>query len=274
MNIIQLYVEFGEGILVFTDDDCIEFDEVTKFTIDELDAILTEAKAFREYRNSRIPEKKHEEAVKSKCKPNVITKEMLIDTIPNDNNIKEVIDINEAHENKPQVLIEVPTFSAHDTICTYHQCNNSQYWTTADGRIKIDPPEPYDVHIYTTVAEVQRLRSMTARELKAFYPAYEKQTYANKRYALRMFLLDIKDEVFPPVNSISITIPHGLDNVPTSVIAWPVADAEPPQEHEDTTTPTPEPADVPIDPYVLKSRMSKRTVGLWEKFADPSKVKT
>lgn len=215
-----------------------------------------------------------------------------------DNNNKEVIEIK--HEkiksirkkvadacNKPQVLEEVPAFTDNTLDCTLHTCNTSQYWITTDGRIKIDPPAPYDVFIYTTVAEIQRLRAMSDKELMSFYRAYEKQTYPNKRYALRSFLRDIAGSEFPPT---SVTIPHGLDNVPASVIAWPVASEEHALEH----TITPDPADSsgstsesiaedslpevtatlkPEDPYVVKTRMSKKTAALWEKFADPAKVK-
>ncbi len=310
MKMIELYVEFRSGMISFTDDDFIEFDEVNKFTIDELDAIVTEAKAFREYRESRMPkflkiedrlredipgevEEYGKKDAASHCgKSLVYTKEMLINSLhkeyldqtlvtkvdDKDNNINKVIDMNVAVANipqssfrkkkadvcnNPQVLIEVPEFLIEG--CTYHKCNNSQYWITTDGRIKIDPPEPYDVYIYTAIAEIQRLRAMTAAELMVFYKAYEKQTYANKRYALRMFLFDIKDKVFPPAV------------VEPTVTPEPTADSPAPEGAErywnDPAYLEPEATPTPTDPYVLKTRMSKKTAALWEKFADPAKVK-
>ena len=274
MKISQLYLEIGNDIIVFTNDDHVEFEEINKFTIDDLDAIVIEAKAFREYRKSRMPVV--QEAAKSKCKQQVITKEMLISQLESkevntdkDNNISEVIYINggelisptETTDTVPttthdtttafQVLNEVPAFTT-TTVCTHYTCNKSSYCITRDGRIKIDPPAPYTVYIYTTVAEIVRLRSMSAAELRSFYPAYEKQTYANKRYTLRLFLLDIKDEVFPPAT---------VDAV------------EPAQEPEHTHDEADTPEVLPTDPYVLKTRMSKKTAALWDKFAGPSKVK-
>ncbi len=337
-----MVLKHEKGTIAFYEDDIIEIEDVGRFTIEELEVILIEAKAFRDYRNSRTDSKSakvcnephgitrqvKEEFVKSNCgKSLVYSKEMLIESLqrkaiiehsnlqwshggeyqpfnpdqtlipkehviphlpfdlhttkmiaikpiqeqepalkePRDNDIKEVIEIKKAHENKLQVLKEVPAFHSSVTECTYHKCNNSQYWITQDGRIGIDPPEPYDVYIYTTVDEIQRLLGMTADELMMFYRAYEKQTYPNKRYALRAFLRDIADSVFPPVPVEPTVTPEPADDTPAPNVEYPESELE--------ATPTPTPEMQPIDPYVLRTRMSKKTAALWDKFADPAKVK-
>lgn len=298
MNMIlekaELNFLVGERVIVITSSDKIEIDGEVLFNIDEMESILTEAKAFREYRKSRMPEKKQEESKKCYCGLSLVyTKEMLISSLESkeddrsDNNINEVIQKNhdvilstlkKEHDKykAAHVLQEVSAFTT-TTACTYHKCNNSSYWITTDGRIKIKP-EAYNIYIYTTVAEIQRLRAMTAAELLVFYKAYEKQTYPNKRYALRAFLRDIADGVFPGVNGIADVEPAVTPDPADEPNGFSVCaeDMLPADEYHEPEIPvyaTPTPEEPPIDPYVLKTRMNKRTAELWEKFADPTKVK-
>jgi len=207
-----------------------------------------------------------------------------------DNDIKEVIQIKEAGDNnnnndKLQVLKEVPAFHEDTTECTCHTCNNSTYRITSDGRIKIDPPEPYNVYIYTTVAEIVRLRRMTEQELMGFMKAYQKQTHGNKRYALRAFLRDIADSVFPPAAKLHDYSVEAEDLLTEPTVTPEVADERGSLEStvrsitpalnwsEEDNKPESNSATQPTDPYVLKKKMSKRTIGLWEKFANKSTVK-
>lgn len=87
---------------------------------------------------------------------------------------------------------EVPVFTYQQTDLLKQVGKNAVFCNNHDGIIAIRRAQ-YKINIFTTIEEINRMKSLPEMTVKLTLQDYEKRTYPNKAVVLRHFLRDLKD---------------------------------------------------------------------------------
>lgn len=184
MKTAELNIQIGEGSIVITKDNDVEFNDLSKISVNDLKYVTEEALAFIEYRDNRIQKREVPKIVPEKK----VSLPKVEKPKPNDVPFVPLKEIPEFKDSK-NTTINISEFMS--------------YSIASNGNIDIHHSK-YRMHIYTTVDEILRLKSMGRIEQLLTYKDYESRTSSSKITCLRMFIKGIKDVEFPNKGDVAI----------------------------------------------------------------------